>query len=604
MDSAACGLPTATATSMRENGFVKIACPFGVLIAGTENYRDEYILYGANVLANILDQDADGEVDDPAVVAQLTYRNGNRGAMLACGTSRAEEEKEANLEGFDYTFSCQTWHVKDVSGDAAAADFSGIMQEEAFHMCHQSGFAKVYPEYLGLDDFTSSVACREAARLQCVSPGWWHPENECPVDSPRDPGNPARSPLEPGDGDCTDASCDCAEFYKQALFLAVGASQFDDTNNDDANMWLSDYMPTTQKEALEMLSTEFKEMITNPSLHQLSAPISGEYDRPSPIDDDESLSDKSVKSQCYSNAVEFEGDRLDNPVWSVGDQTLSQCKAMCSTQRDELDRPCVAIEYKDGGQNLPATEKRNCNMAWACDYTESWSGGSVYSGDAHAPAFTSTVGTSSFPDDRFPGVVDSVSFSRDDAVILNGVACLEALVYSYDYCVKGRRGDPEGMVCANDGQYDEAYCSYDRVTMCARCVEPMTVVNFRPCESAVVVNDNCQPGAPHFDREGAVCANDAMATEAYCSYSVGDNACAFCSSFASAKSPNKTRIVDEDGNEMSRDGMLVFVVTADTARMLLLFSVCAMMMCLVAAVCFTVYLQRQQKSMVYDGREV
>ena len=40
--------------------------------------------------------------------------------------------------------------------------------------------------------------------------------------------------------------------------------------------------------------------------------------------------------------------------------------------------------------------------------------------------------------------------------------------------------------------------------------------------------DQCIRGAPHYDAEGAVCANDGTATEAFCSYDVGSKACARC----------------------------------------------------------------------------
>eukprot|EP00756_Hemistasia_phaeocysticola_P002903 Hpha_TRINITY_DN11954_c0_g1::TRINITY_DN11954_c0_g1_i2::g.20416::m.20416 len=150
------------------------------------------------------------------------------------------------------------------------------MQEEVFHMIHQSGFAQVYPSDLGMIDFTSSVVARETARLQCVQPGWWHPENQCPSDSPRSPGNPAPSPLSAGSqGDCTDPSCDIAEFYKQALFVAIGMSPDDDVSMP--SMWFSDYMPRTKAAALSMLSADFKAMINKPSLHQLTKPITGMY---------------------------------------------------------------------------------------------------------------------------------------------------------------------------------------------------------------------------------------------------------------------------------------------------------------------------------------
>ena len=57
------------------------------------------------------------------------------------------------------------------------------------------------------------------------------------------------------------------------------------------------------------------------------------------------------------------------------------------------------------------------------------------------------------------------------------------------------------------------------------------LINGRPCamEDIVVEDaDQCIRGAPHYDAEGAVCANDGTATEAFCSYDVGSKACARC----------------------------------------------------------------------------
>ena len=46
----------------------------------------------------------------------------------------------------------------------------------------------------------------------------------------------------------------------------------------------------------------------------------------------------------------------------------------------------------------------------------------------------------------------------------------------------------------------------------------------------IVVEDADQGirGDPQYDAEGAVCANDGTATEAFCSYDVGSKACARC----------------------------------------------------------------------------
>ena len=54
------------------------------------------------------------------------------------------------------------------------------------------------------------------------------------------------------------------------------------------------------------------------------------------------------------------------------------------------------------------------------------------------------------------------------------------------------------------------------------------------CDEVVIVEFNCVPGSPHFDPENMVCANDNQWDEAYCSYSIGYNeagtrgACAYC----------------------------------------------------------------------------
>ena len=90
--------------------------------------------------------------------------------------------------------------------------------------------------------------------------------------------------------------------------------------------------------------------------------------------------ERTPNAQCHADidAIEFEGDSVSNPVWNVGSQTLSQCKELCSIGIDEHGRPCVAIEWADEGGDVPAHETRNCNLAWACDNTPFWGGGSVY----------------------------------------------------------------------------------------------------------------------------------------------------------------------------------------------------------------------------------
>jgi len=112
---------------------------------------------------------------------------------------------------------------------------------------------------------------------------------------------------------------------------------------------------------------------------------------------------------------------------------------------------------------------------------------------------------------------------------INGVECMFPEIIG-DYCEAGDPNfDVEGMVCANDGTKYEAYCSYEiGPNACARCKMERPIINENYCDDPVVVHNFCKPGNPHFDVEGSVCAHDGTEIEAYCSYNVGPNACAYC----------------------------------------------------------------------------
>ena len=117
-------------------------------------------------------------------------------------------------------------------------------------------------------------------------------------------------------------------------------------------------------------------------------------------------------------------------------------------------------------------------------------------------------------------------------VIINGDDCDGADIVTVDkVCSPGK--DEEGSVCANDGRADEAYCSYDvGPNACAYCfIEDYAVINGADCDKAdvVIVDEHaCIPEKPYNDQEGTVCANDGGINEAYCSYGIGPNACAYC----------------------------------------------------------------------------
>ena len=169
------------------------------------------------MVANLVDTNNDGVADDEIVLNHLSH-NGvkGHGKAMMCGETPSHEAKESKFNSLlDYVFSCQARGNEDEVNRST-------MFEEVFHMVHD-GWAYAFPSVFGYDSFSSSVVCRETARLQCVKPGWHHPENKCPDGAPFPPGFPASSPLQPTEwGDCTYTSCDCFEFYRQAAILYMG----------------------------------------------------------------------------------------------------------------------------------------------------------------------------------------------------------------------------------------------------------------------------------------------------------------------------------------------------------------------------------------------
>eukprot|EP00588_Corethron_pennatum_P017702 CAMPEP_0194304762 /NCGR_PEP_ID=MMETSP0171-20130528/2396_1 /TAXON_ID=218684 /ORGANISM="Corethron pennatum, Strain L29A3" /LENGTH=218 /DNA_ID=CAMNT_0039056113 /DNA_START=134 /DNA_END=790 /DNA_ORIENTATION=+ len=118
-------------------------------------------------------------------------------------------------------------------------------------------------------------------------------------------------------------------------------------------------------------------------------------------------------------------------------------------------------------------------------------------------------------------VIDGANCGESDIVIVDKNACIPG---SPHY-------DKEGMICRNDGRWNEAYCSYDVGSKaCAYC-DNVRVIDGYDCDKddvVIVDNNACIPGSPHYDKEGDICRNDGRWNEAYCSYDVGSNACAFC----------------------------------------------------------------------------
>mmetsp|Transcript_34925 Transcript_34925/g.41713 ORF Transcript_34925/g.41713 Transcript_34925/m.41713 type:complete len:202 (+) Transcript_34925:106-711(+) len=118
------------------------------------------------------------------------------------------------------------------------------------------------------------------------------------------------------------------------------------------------------------------------------------------------------------------------------------------------------------------------------------------------------------------------------SVTINGEICKNPIVIDQSCLPLAPHSDKDGKVCLRNGQYSTAYCSYDLGSgTCAYCRDKDRpgIINGTQCATPIVVNRGCIQDAFPWDEEGLVCANDGGDDEAYCSYGLGVSAaCAFC----------------------------------------------------------------------------
>lgn len=214
-------LPASLRQTLASEQKTKCIQVFGALIAGTAGADSNAMKYSANIIAQLLDPNGDGTVDDPNVADKLDMFKNPHTGWINYGTDAASEK--STLDG---SFSSQVWKAWENSGKPS------IALEEAFHMVHQTAWAEVYPDAFGYKQWGNnkqSVACRCMREAQCT---WYqHPENggctdingkKCYSTEVQDVFKSGTIPGTCGTGTCSDPSCDCLEFFHKVETTWLG----------------------------------------------------------------------------------------------------------------------------------------------------------------------------------------------------------------------------------------------------------------------------------------------------------------------------------------------------------------------------------------------
>ena len=234
-----------------EAGMDQCMMPFGVLLSADKNMPKSYIEMAGKILAEMLDQDLDGFMDDSTL---FEYISNWKVGWLAMPTdyNRWKTEQLPILEyELGYDIIIPSWWMGATTSEPDIHS-RAVMVEEITHFLTQFGYSPRYPQKFGVDDWTSIIA-QETNRSQCI---WWqHPENNCP-------NSPSQS-----NGDCSGSNCDVVEFYHQVLILRAGM----------VPGWFGINFPTSANQLESLLSFEMKTLMDNPDYHQLKSPLTFNY---------------------------------------------------------------------------------------------------------------------------------------------------------------------------------------------------------------------------------------------------------------------------------------------------------------------------------------
>jgi hypothetical protein len=199
--------------------FSKYVSVFGVNIFATSDTPDAKVLHAAHVMAQYLDNNEDGVVDDVAVLDALVSAN----ASLVM--TRTENDFEAiNPEeffGLEYEAS-QLLFGEETRPDGSGSEGFDATLEEVLHLVTALGYANAHPGAFGESSGSTIAGCMDLARggkfMSIPNPyptgSWYHYD----------------------DFTC-DYRCMVTEYYYWALTSLLGAQDYPGRPESIANEW-------------------------------------------------------------------------------------------------------------------------------------------------------------------------------------------------------------------------------------------------------------------------------------------------------------------------------------------------------------------------------
>ena len=125
---------------------------FGIPVYAFYDVEDSKLLHAANIMAQYLDNDENGIVDNSVLLTTLLN---NEAALFMWKT---ESQINLNAQDLGADESIPTWHTNGQTGQFDAA------LEEVWHVITYSGYSDAYPEIFGENSGTSLTNAMDIAR--------------------------------------------------------------------------------------------------------------------------------------------------------------------------------------------------------------------------------------------------------------------------------------------------------------------------------------------------------------------------------------------------------------------------------------------------------
>jgi len=286
--------------------FAKKTSVFGIPIYGTEQTPDEAMLHAANVMAQYLDNDEDGQPDNPLVVEHMI----KQGATLIMAKDEDEIEEITNQIPESEAF--QDLYASEVVMAGADGGFDASI-EEVLHLITHVGYASVYPEVFGEaigSDVANAMDVARGGQFETIPASYpdtaWYTY----------------------DDETCDYSCMVTEYVYWSLTSMLGAQAGDERLNQINNEW-----QLNTRDKVQSKDSAIFALMTNAEYGLATSLPDGNYSaqeftiKPTDVDTDEG------EEQAASFTFKNDDDSSDTVYMNgvIGSDTLAVMQTLFST---------------------------------------------------------------------------------------------------------------------------------------------------------------------------------------------------------------------------------------------------------------------------------